>query len=938
MKIHWTTLSLVVVFAACCQSVSTDNCPCECSSTDRYFYPLQQATYFLVNCRNHVPLLTSVPKDLPNATQCLQLNYNTITSIAPLDFQNLTELLYLDLSYNEIQELPAYTFSNNTKLEALLLGSNQLTFIHDTAFEGLNELKDLVLTENALKLIPAAVQNLRSLVSIHLYQNRIESMPSQTFLGLNNLQFVNLHDNYIAWVAQDVLWNLTELNNIYLTANRIENLPPTLFRDNGKLQYIALGNNKLQNLSADVFANLPHLRHLDLRQNYLKTLPSGIFSGLPVLFELHFEDNDIRGLPKDIFDGLSELTLLQMVNNPIGSLPENIFQSSIKVARLGLSHITDIADNTFSPLKNLVHLEIRNSRISTVNSKLFKGLQSLQSLSMKGNQIKNIDVNAFKDLTRLNILLLAQNEIKFLHSGTFKNLSALDTLDLESNGLVHVDDTVFQSLQNLTKLTLHRNNLTRVSAVLLKGLTLLKTLYLQQNKIHNIEDGSFEGLKLQEFDISSNPLFCDCELSWFKDWIDKNGHNFFRASVANTQCSQPEVYNGRSVSTMTTDQFKCVFPTIATQQVSLQVNYGDKATMDCKLSNNSIASLKWTLPDLSKIHQGEMYPGISMNDVGTLYLSNMTTFDTGMYICTSTNDIGSMNLTVDVTVTLPTTTIPPTTTVTVRSSTMPITESKIVTTKGPKKGPSHKSCKPSPCRNGGKCVVLEDGLGPTCICTLLYGGPTCELLIPSTPADLRVVVKTDTTITVAWSQLDDAQQVSSYQILMTNLDGNGTSQTLMVQSKLGSVNLQSLMPNTSYNICIIAVNAAGPSLIDSDKCLVVVTNPLMANASTASTGSSKITLIAIVVAICLLAFVILAIWAFCRKHRKYRLGQYNKYSDQTDGDNSFFSDQVKFRNCDNASLDMSLTQIGPASNGDTDTDTDTLPGEEANQVTSIPSY
>ncbi|KAJ8404370.1 hypothetical protein AAFF_G00341430 [Aldrovandia affinis] len=82
--------------------------------------------------------LPKVPRDLPNDTRHLYLDYNLLTTVPTDAFLGLPLLIELDLSHNELAQLEPWAFRGLAEsLEFLDLSSNRLMALNPRAFEGL---------------------------------------------------------------------------------------------------------------------------------------------------------------------------------------------------------------------------------------------------------------------------------------------------------------------------------------------------------------------------------------------------------------------------------------------------------------------------------------------------------------------------------------------------------------------------------------------------------------------------------------------------------------------------------------------------------------------------------------------------------------------------------------------------------------------------------
>uniref|UniRef100_M4ANP0 Slit homolog 3 (Drosophila) n=1 Tax=Xiphophorus maculatus TaxID=8083 RepID=M4ANP0_XIPMA len=123
----------------------------------------------VVRCSNRG--LHALPKGIPKDTTELYLEGNQLSSV-PKELAALKQLSLVDLSNNSISTVAPFTFSNMTQLATLILSYNQIRCVPLHAFDGLRSLRLLTLHGNDLSTIPeGAFGHLTSLSHLALGAN-----------------------------------------------------------------------------------------------------------------------------------------------------------------------------------------------------------------------------------------------------------------------------------------------------------------------------------------------------------------------------------------------------------------------------------------------------------------------------------------------------------------------------------------------------------------------------------------------------------------------------------------------------------------------------------------------------------------------------------------------------------------------------------------------
>ena len=258
--------------------------------------------------------------------------------------------------------------------------------------------------------------------------------------------------------------------------------------------------------------HLSAITSLDLERKSISALKAGDFGGLTALTSLDLNNNGITtSLPANVFFDLSALeTLILRSNHLGGSLDANVFSGLTALKHLDMSNtrITSLPATIFSGLSALEHLDLENTRITSLPATVFSGLSALEHLDISRNNLGSLDANVFSGLTALEHLDLQSLGLTSVPTNLFSGLTALEHLDLTyNNNLTDLPATLFSGLTRLRTLNLRTNDVSTLPNGLLSDLTDLRSLDLRQMDLSTLPDGVFSGLtKLTQLWLQFNPV------------------------------------------------------------------------------------------------------------------------------------------------------------------------------------------------------------------------------------------------------------------------------------------------------------------------------------------------------------------------------------------------------------------------------------------------
>ncbi|XP_030850038.1 toll-like receptor 4 [Strongylocentrotus purpuratus] len=256
--------------------------------------------------------------------------------------QNLSEdTEVLDLSQNNVTKLLNSSFEVYPLINSLDISSNDVRAIESAAFYPLKDLRSLSLLSNPHLVLPATGIFMMS--------------PKLSFLDLTGSNLKSLPIDILKWSPH--------LDTAYLSVNKLSFIK---ISSCGMVDTVDMTGNQLQQLTAGDFTFVCHTNTLDLRKNPIQLVDPDVISSLHVrsltLGGYRYSDevltnimlgnskSDIEQLtilggivdafPKGFFDPMrdSSLSVLDINSNDLNSLLPLVFSNLTKLKRFGLSY------------------------------------------------------------------------------------------------------------------------------------------------------------------------------------------------------------------------------------------------------------------------------------------------------------------------------------------------------------------------------------------------------------------------------------------------------------------------------------------------------------------------------------------------------------------------------------------------------------------------
>ena len=401
---------------------------------------------------------------------------------------------------------------------------------------------------------------------------------------------------------------------------------------------------EIRRIDGDTFNNLRSLENIDLSYNHIDHLAHEAFSGLPMLRTLRLDNNRLEALQPNVFGGLA-LSILRLDENLIQDVDELAFNDAVvETLNLDGNRMARISGSSMRPLRSsLRNLTVsRNAVPLEVDSDAFVGF-SFTEVRVRSSGVQSVkfveDVAAVEsldvgdnDLGGLTLawsaaLALGCREARLDAIGLERFDASLATslrsarlLDLSANRLSSVDPSAFRPLADLRRLDLSRNQLTRLPRDFSRHLSTVERLNLSRNAISDVERTSLSGLirlrqldlsrnriqvmpealetvlaPVESFDVSGNPLHCNCELAWLRRWFGSPALASRHPDGARTVlCHGPGTSSpllARPVS-----EFFCSASSITSSTSSRNVPEGSDVVLACTAEGDPTPNVKWASP------------------------------------------------------------------------------------------------------------------------------------------------------------------------------------------------------------------------------------------------------------------------------------------------------------------------------------------------------
>ncbi|XP_068194167.1 toll-like receptor 9 [Antennarius striatus] len=516
-------------------------------------------------------------------------------------FAELKGLTWMNLIYNYE---PLKTFkelnlspdvSSMVGLQCLLLSGNFFRTLSNESLEILSKLKNLKKLELRMNFMTScnvkALNEIPSLIDIDFSQNMLNFHPHCSSLSSvidtqECSQNQKLCPNYEPdppvvknnqkFTFESDVWDPNQLSSLKMWQKSGFKSSSDWydFCDN-KMTY-DLSQNDITSLNKEVFVGMENVICLDLSFNYIsQALRGGEFDDLKNLVYLNMSYNRLDFYYREAFSELNTtLKLLDLSNNDFHFKMSGMGHGFKFIENLISLEILSLANNGIgmriterlisSSLKyfyfNGNHLGIMWQSDNNKYTNFFHNLTNLIFLDISNNELQSISVEQLSNLPRtIEILIISHNLLKYFPWQNIYALSNLRHLDISQNFIRFLPLEVIEFGSSFSVLDLSHNLVSFIPKFFFSQAKSLQYLYLSHNQIKELNLQFLpaplrNGSALVKLTLHKNPFKCDCDTSWFADFL-RNTPIEIPHLTTDIQCEFPESQEGKSILTM--DQRSC---------------------------------------------------------------------------------------------------------------------------------------------------------------------------------------------------------------------------------------------------------------------------------------------------------------------------------------------------------------------------------------------
>ena len=427
------------------------------------------------------------------------------------------------------------------------------------------------------------------------------------------------------------------------------------------LETLIMSDNSITSIEEGAFGGMKALKYLDLERNMITDLADGVFSDLR-LESLWLTSNRLTSIGTHTFEGSSVVNLNLSANgiyfpraNAFAPLKASLKRficndnrqqlrfawgafRGVNFTELSLTNSRLNNDTFFLKFVNTIRLDLSGNRLrlSSLNLLNYPSLSRVQYLHMRNMSLTAISSELLPKSFALRMIDLSENKIKAVTRESFKYVTQLTTLLLDHNLLNRLPEALIETMPQLHHLNVSNNRISSLEARELSAYADggLRVLDMQSNRVQVLDESLRPLLnKIGTFMFTGNPLHCNCELLWYRDWLNRTKSN---THGLNDECMTP---SRGYILNMPDSSFACTVPQITYSTPDMnRVVEGGPVFLTCSAVADPAPVVNWTSPSGEEISIATPPQDRTRNNtIAEWRVASISLSQAGVYRCTATN-------------------------------------------------------------------------------------------------------------------------------------------------------------------------------------------------------------------------------------------------------------------------------------------------------------
>ncbi|XP_033107376.1 toll-like receptor 13 [Anneissia japonica] len=224
---------------------------------------------------------------------------------------------------------------------------------------------------------------------------------------------------------------------------------------------------------------------------------------------------------------------------PTASIPVDVM-----VLSMIQNHIAKMSNKSLAPFTQLEQLFLDYNILQSpiIDDHVFDAQVNLKILHMDYNRgLVNIPKAWFSNLVSLEYIYIRHSVVKTLEKGLFENCTQLKSVYLSGNQITKLPVDLFHNLPSLTNIDVKSNDIGQLHSELFLDSPNIMRFFVQNNTLTTISEnvGLQNLINLTMLGVVFNPFVCDCDLVWFRNWINQT--NATLVELEHAKCKKQNI-------------------------------------------------------------------------------------------------------------------------------------------------------------------------------------------------------------------------------------------------------------------------------------------------------------------------------------------------------------------------------------------------------------